>query len=270
MNISSTSIFSKINELTRQNNDALAIVLDRIKSSSNGSIPRSTDFTGIKQAVSFQFTTDAYQAIYDQLSNAKNATSLAVEAGRIAYGALSEMQRLAKLYPDLSLQADQQAADVEFRTQAGVVENLKTSAQYNGIMVFRSGTVLSVSINPSSSGKLEVVFDAADIPDVSGFNLYDSGSGAKDLAAVNAELNKIHSYIGKAYSYDSQVVGYLEIAGAIINASIAGRASFTDTMAQDLASVTEIQVRQQNIAAMVSQANMNKFSAAKIFEMNRF
>lgn len=227
----------------------------------------SDDIIGLARAASFSFDATAYQAIKSDLEDAVNLADVAIEAGEDAYDALVEMERLAEAYAAQSDPDVKQVTEDEFEAQAAIVENLKTTATYNGIPVFRASNtnpLMSIDLDPHGNATFDIQFDATDIPDVSGFDL----SGGTTADDVRAEIEKITTYRAKAQSFGEQASSYYDLVDVVINSNeAAGSVVRESNEVKELARLTDLQVRQQTLEAMSAQANVIRSVAAKLFDI---
>jgi flagellin-like hook-associated protein FlgL len=122
---------------------------------------------------------------------------------------------------------------------------------------------MSVDLDPHGNAAFDIQFDAADIPDVSGFDL-SAGTTADN---VRAEIQKVTSYRAKAQSFSEQASSYYDLVDVVINSNqAAGSVVRESDEVKELARLTDLQVRQQTLEAMSAQANVIRSVAAKLFD----
>jgi flagellin-like hook-associated protein FlgL len=150
--------------------------------------------------------------------------------------------------------------------------NTIAQSKYNGTTVYANNAVLvTVNLDPSSAaaGSFAVnvnqtnAANMGNLPDF-GVNLSNIGNVASGNIdnAITAAMN----YVSLMTGFSGQAAQYIKLTDSIISAKTAYISQLVDVNeADEMAKVTNLQIRQQATASMMAQANNSNAAIARIY-----
>ncbi len=264
------NVSTELAQIYKQTNYDLAETLSRIASGKKVYKP-SDDFTGYVRARNMQTTIDGYNKVQEDLAVARGVAEAAVEVGGSIYDDLLRMKELAELYNAAGASTDDQAAyNAEFEAIGESVQNLISNNTYENTAIYSAATLETVYVNPDDTNDtLAIAFAAGDIiVDVSGaaWDLDGGGGAAKAASDVQAEIEKVTSYLVKAEGYVDRIDRQGSIADAIVQGKKAAQSVITDIdEVEEMSKATNLQIRQQAAISMMAQANLSRAGIMQLF-----
>ncbi len=246
---------------------ALSHSLTRLASGKNFNEPKDgiADYMRIQR---LQRDVRGYETIERQLTEGLNMMRVAETAGMGIVDNLDGMYKAALEY--WNHQGDPDAQNhfrLEFEALRDSTEALINSDYYFGVNLMDVGTIISIGIDPNDISKtMNFELDAGDIVSMAGVDI-DLG----DMATTMAELE---TQRGNAFSYLSEVSGYLHSAESqqsitqkIIDSGKIFEKSYNGVDdVQEMNKVVANDIRQQAALSMISQGNMYRMGVLKLLE----
>ena len=242
------------------NNVGLASALTRLASGRKVQTP-SDNIGDFFRAEKIHRENRVSQYLRREVGEAIALVDAAEAAGSVVFDSLTRMRDLAQLYWHADTSSEERDAyRMEFDALRARVDRTIGNAYYDDrLLVAQTGgsPLRKVRLNPDDfTSTLDVEFDAGDVADVSA--LVVTGPDETTVtAAIQAEMDKAASYLGKVSAYSAGLHSHYNIMATkeIVNDEVHGQLVESD-MATEMANVVDRDVRQQMSLAMLVQGNM--------------
>lgn len=255
-----TAMASLLSRYYDDNNKVLAKSLARVASGKR-IVNAGDDFSGFIRATTLQIEAGLYDDIKNGIEGAKGLADYAVETGSAVVDDLSRLRTLAELYNDTVDPVAQASYEAEFDATKAKIDSLVSSARYDGQQVYNTGSLNTVSVNPTGGSLSLSISDAADTTSISTIDDYPNV-----VTTVETEIISAATYLAEAEAFADQLDVFSNLSDTAADDKRANAAAITDVNdLEELAKITDIQVRQQAVMAMFSQANIARAAISKLF-----
>jgi flagellin-like hook-associated protein FlgL len=214
------------------------------------------DFTAFIRANNFEKDIQSYDLARTSIGAAKVYTDTAQNVGGQIYANLVKMAGYQQDYAVASAE-DQPGIASKFDSLKATTENLRLYSAINGT-ILASGTLPSFNTGGTSGTTLSISLRAI-ATDASALNVGDSGTAS---TAATEALNYLTDAQGWAKTIDS-LASLTDTIIASKQAAIEEVAGINE--AEELARVTDLQVRQQASISMMAQASISGQRIAYLF-----
>lgn len=243
-----------------------------VKISSGSKVPtpkfNTADYFRAKE---FNSNINIYRNIQHDIGEALGMMDVAERAATYVFDDLTEMKRLVERYYDPDTATNEKASiEAVFNVLGSRVNETINDAYYDGKQLISdtvgAGTPLkSFILNPKDiNQKFEIDFDSNDVADTSALDITIGEAAA--TAAVQAELDKAASYLGKASGYRAGLNAQYNIVESTVKNSEDAVSNMTETDdAKEFAESVKRSISQQSSIAMLAQANIMKQSILFLF-----
>ena len=260
----------KLSQIYRENNQSIANALARIASGKRIQ-NASDDFAGFIRSAELQTDIAGYRIVKQDLTEAKGIADYAVGVGTNITEDLTRMKELAVLYdaevnngndPDVLA-----AYESEFNALKATISNTMDDAYYDGIEIFDPLTpaLQEVELDPSGAGgTFTIQYVAAnDFVDESGLDITDVANAEDD---VQDQIEIAASFLFKSEGFSEDLDMHVDLTDTIINSKEATNSLITDIDdIEELAALTDLQIRQQATIAMIAQSNNIRAAIARLY-----
>jgi flagellin len=256
MVITNTSTASLLSNIYSSNADSLSASLSKLASGKRVQNP-GDDFAAYIRASGLNTAITGYQNVRQDLQNAKGMTDYAAGVGNAVMEDLTRMQELQDLYNGTTDTDKQTAYSTEYDTVMARVTNTMTNSVYDGASVYATGSLGAFNVDPAGTGSIDV--NASDTADVSAF-----ANIAND--AIGAELTAAQTYVAEMNSYGTEISRAMKLNDTVVSGKQATVSALINVdEIQEMAKVTNLQVRQQATVSMMSQANVSQAALSRLF-----
>jgi flagellin len=256
MVITNTSTASLLSNIYSSNADALSSSLTKLASGKRVQNP-GDDFAAYIRASGLNTDVTAYQGIRQDLQNAKGMADYAAGVGNAVLEDLTRLQELQDLYNGTTDTDKQTAYSTEYDTIKARVTNTIADSVYDGQAVYATGSIGAFNVDPTGTGSIDV--NASDTADVSAF-----ANIAND--AISTELTAAQTYVAEMNSFGTEISRAMKLNDTVVSGKQATVSALINVdEIQEMANVTNLQVRQQATVSMMSQANVSQAALARLF-----
>lgn len=249
----------RLANFNRINSVHLASSITRIASGQRVSRPK--DNTGdYFRAQRINHENTGYQRVLRDISGGMGLVQVADKAGEEVFNRLTRMRELVDRYYSPTADADMQAAyQTEFDTLKTAVDDLVANTYYDSrqIIADTSGDpLMSVNLDPTGYGTtLDITFDANDVVSAAGLDI-TAGQAAAE-AAVDAQLGRAGSYLGKVSAYKQGLGAHRNRIENAISTNEDYKEVITGAdMAEETAGSIDKMIANETSFAMLAQANI--------------
>jgi flagellin len=256
MVITNTSTASLLSNIYSSNADSLSSSLTKLASGKRVQNP-GDDFAAYIRASSLNTDITGYQNVRQDLQGAKGMTDYAAGVGNAVMEDLTRMQELQDLYNGTTDTDKQTAYSTEYDTVKARVTSTMANSVYDGQAVYATGSLGAFNVDPAGTGSVDV--NASNAADVSGFT-------AIATDAIGAQLTAAQTYVAEMNSYGTEITRAMNLNDTVVSGKQATVSALINVdEVQEMAKVTNLQVRQQAAVSMMSQANVSQALLAKLF-----
>lgn len=258
------SINSGLASIYNANTRALSQSLGRIASGKRIQKP-SDDFAGYIRSRSLLDDVSGLAVVKQDLQKAKGYADYAVEAGTALMEKLERIKELAVLYGSTSDATEQALYVAENSVIGAEITDLIANAQIDSNQAFQDDTLIDVELDPDgASGSFDVTFveatDYTSAIEIAALVVTDGGTTA------DAAIAKVTSYLAKASGYSEDIQRHMDLTDIVINSKEAAASLITDIdEVKELATATDLQIRQQASIAMIAQANISQQGIMQLY-----
>ena len=243
-----------------------------VKISSGSKVPEPKyNIADYFRAKEFNSNINMYRNIQSDIGGALGMMDVAERAATYVFDDLTEMKRLVERYYDPETATNEKASiKAVFDVIGSRVNETINDAYYDGKQLISdtvgAGTPLkSFILNPKNvNQKFEIDFDSTDVADTSALDITIGEAAA--TAAVEAELDKAGSYLGKASGYRAGLNAQYNLVENTVKNSEDAVSNMTEVDdAKEFAESVKRSISQQSSMAMLAQANVMKQSILFLF-----
>lgn len=252
MVISNTSTASLLSNIYTSNADSLASSLGKLASGKRVQ-SAGDDFAAYIRASGLRTDIATYQNTRQDLQEAKGAVDYAVGVGNAVLEDLTRLSELQDLHTAAAGDTDKQNAySAEYDAIANRLAETITNSTYDSVAVYGTSSVA-----------------AAGTIDATATNAANSGSvtaGGIGTDTLDAEITAAQAYVADMSSYQTAIGREMKLNDTIIagkDATVSALINVNEV--EELAKVTNLQVRQQATVSMMSQANISQALLARLF-----
>ena len=244
-----------------------------VKIASGSRVPEPKyNITDYFRAKEFNNNINVYRNIQSDLGGALAMMDVAERAATYVFDDLTEMKQLVERYYDPDTTADEKdSLKAVFDVLGSRINETINDAYYGDKQLISdtvgSGTPLvSFILNPKDiTQTFTIDFDSNDVADTSALDITVGEVAAKN--AVQAELDKAGSYLGKASGYRVGLNAQYNLVESTVNSSKDAVSNMTEVDdAKEFAESVEREIYQQAAMAMLAQANILRQSVLVLFE----
>ncbi|MBN2035322.1 MAG: hypothetical protein JW768_01135 [Chitinispirillaceae bacterium] len=255
-----TSIASLLSNIYTATGSSLADSMAKIATGKRVANP-GDDFAAWIRASGLRTDVAGYENIKQDLVDAKALVDYGKGVGNDIVEDLTRMKELADLYGQTSDTDKQAAYQAEFDTIVDRIGDLKSNAYYDDTQVYASGSLTAVAVNTENTS-LEVNVTTTAIGDETAVNNIANVS----TTAIQNEINNANTYLAEMESFSNVLNRHLNLTDTIISSKNATISALVDVdEVEEMANVTNLQVRTAASVAMMSQANVSQASLARLF-----
>ena len=243
-----------------------------VKISSGSKVPEPKyNIADYFRAKEFKSNINVYRNIQSDIGGALGMMDVAERAATYVFDDLTEMKRLVARYYDPETAANDKASiEAVFNVLGSRVNETINDTYYNDKQLISdtvgAGTPLvSFMLNPKDiTQKFEIDFDSNNVADTSALDITIGEAAA--TAAVQAELDKAGSYLGKASGYRAGLNAQYNLVENTVTNSEDAVSNMTEVDdAKEFAESVKRSISQQSSMAMLAQANVMKQSILSLF-----
>jgi flagellin-like hook-associated protein FlgL len=257
------SVTSGLASIYNANTRALSESLGRIASGKRIQKP-SDDFAGYIKSRSLLNEVSAYTIVKQDLLKAKGYADYAMEAGTAMMGKLERVKELAVLYASTSDPDEQALYVAENLAIRDEITALVADSFIDNNAAFQVGSLIDVELDPVGvGGTFNVAFVATDYPTAAEILLLVVTDGG---TTADAAIGKVTSYLTKASGYSEDIQRHMDLTDIVINSKEAAASLITDIdEVKEMATATDLQIRQQASIAMIAQANISQQGILQLY-----
>lgn len=255
------SVTSGLASIYNANTRALSESLGRIASGKRIQKP-SDDFAGYIRSRVLLNDVSGFAIVKQDLQKAKGIADYAVETGTAIMDKLSRQKELAALYAATTDTDEQAVISAEFSNIITELDDLMAEAQYDGTPVVAAATLETVELDPDrASGAFDITFAAGDIIETDPLVLL-----VTDESTVDTEIATATNYLTKAQGFSEDLQRHMDLTDIVINSKEAAASLITDIdEMKEMATATDLQIRQQASIAMMAQANISQQGIMQLY-----
>jgi len=254
-----TSIASLLSNIYTANGVALGDSMAKIATGKRVANP-GDDFAAWIRASGLRTDVTGYQNIKQNLQDAKALVDYAKGVGNTVVEDLTRMKELADLYGQTT-DTDQQAAyQAEYDTIVDRIGETIANSFYDTTQVYQAASLTTVTIN--TEGAQDVDVTASAVGDETAVNNIASVS----TTAIQNEINNANTFVAEMESFSTVLTRNLNLTDTIISSKNATISALVDVdEVEEMANVTNYQVRAAASVSMMAQANVSQASIARLF-----
>ncbi|MBN1128827.1 MAG: hypothetical protein JXA71_07565 [Chitinispirillaceae bacterium] len=255
-----TSVASLLSNIYSSNNSALAASMGKIATGKRVMNP-GDDFASWIRASGLNTDVTGYKNIKQDLQDAKALTDYGKGVGNTIVEDLTRMKELVDLYGQTA-DADKQAAyTAEYDTIVDRIAAAKDNSYYDTTAVYATGSLKSVGINTENASQVIDVTTTA-----VGNEVAVNDITTATVESIQNEINNANTYVAEMESFSTVIDRNIKLTDTIISSKNATISALVDVdEVEELAKVTNLQVRQAASVAMMSQANVSQAGLARLF-----
>jgi flagellin len=260
-----TSVASLLSNIYQSNGASLADSLSKIASGKRVQTP-GDDFAGYIRASGLNADISGYNAIKQDLQDAKSLVTYSQSVGNNIVQDLSRLKELSANYTAANGDANRQSGyKAEYDQIIQRITDTKANSYYDTTKVYQSSTGLkSVAINTANTS---IIMNIATTANDTANEAAISNITTATTAGIQSEINNAEKYVSEMQSFGTQLDRNLKLADTIISSKQATVSAIMDVdEAQEMSKVTNLQIRQQATAAMMAQANSAQVAIARLFQ----
>jgi flagellin len=259
INVSSAS--SALTALYTSNNTELAKSMSKIASGKRIQTP-GDDFAGYLRGSSLNSDIKQFTTVKQDIQEGKATADYAKQVGNNILEDLAKMQDLEDAFTLGTTNGIDQtrldAMEAEFDSLANSIDNQIQSGAYDGTVV-ADGTLAKDVIVDINGTTLTIT--GATVADGAGL------AGTIGTDAVAAEIVAGQTFVSDMSSYSDQLDRAMKLTDTVINSKNAIVSTIMDiNETEELAKMTNLQVRVQATVSMMSQSTMSQAAIAKLFQ----
>jgi flagellin len=254
MVISNSSTASMLSNIYTSNSDSLSASLGKLASGKRVQ-SAGDDFAAYVRASGLRTDIATFQNTRQDLQNAKGAVDYSVGVGNAVLEDLTRLKELQDLNTAAAGDADKQAAySSEYDAIVNRVNNTIDNSAFDGQAVYGTASIISAgSINVTATNSATNTSVTA-------------GGITTDAANMATAISAAQTYVADLSSFQTAVNREMKLNDTIIagkDATISALINVDEV--EELAKVTNLQVRQQATVSMMSQANVSQSLLARLF-----
>ena len=259
-----SSIASLLSRYYRSNNEALAVSLARVASGKRFQTA-GDDITGFIRATQLHLDAGLYDDMARALAGSRGYVDYAVETGSVVVEDLTGMRSLAQQYEATSDPDERASLKARFDALRGKIDTLVANARYNGVQVYAAGVLLTIQVDPRGATIDLVISDTADTAAIGPIDDYPDV-----VDNLDAQILAGATYLAQASAYADQIA----VFSGLSQTGAAGKRLHADAITginelEELARITDIQVRQQALVAMAAQAHLSRSALSGLYSVNQ-
>jgi flagellin len=265
------STASLLSQVYADNQTALSTSLNRI-STGKRVITASDDFISFIRSQTATTQLSNYQTVKQNLVDAKGLVDYGKTVGDTIVADMKKLKDIFTSYTNAAA-ADKDSWSSQYSATYQKMTNTIAQSKYNGTTVYANNAVLvTVNLDPSSgtAGSFAVNVNnpadpsnQANLPDF-GVNLSNIGNVVS--TNIDNAITGAMNYVSLMTGFSSQAAQYIKLTDSIISAKTAYISQLVDVNeADEMAQVTNLQIRQQATASMMAQANNSNAAIARIY-----
>ncbi len=219
----------------------------------------SDDFAAYVTASTLQSDVSANQVVSQNLQSAAGLVSYAKQVGNDVAADFTQLQNLATSYGATTDATQQASLSAQYSAVVTQIANTITNSMYDGTSVYAKATLQTVNAN-SSGGTIAIT------PTAIGSTADIATIATATPVLIQGELSNCQTYIADMSSYSNEINTAISLSNTAVSADQASISALTDdNQASDMANLTSLQVQQEAIVSMMSQANNSQAAIAKLF-----
>lgn len=255
-----SSVTSDLSQLYTQSSKSLADAMGRIAAGRKFVQP-SDNFSAFLRGSTLENDVKDYQDIKADIATAKQYSDVAQKVGNQVYQDLVKLDKLSVDWTAAAVGSDLRTSlGAEYDALKTTIVNTIANTKINNVNVMQAVAVTYATVKTDSGGGTYAMTMAAGGPN--GATIGAFATGASATAQATAAL----TFLTRAQSMGKTLDNINMIADTVIsskNAAIEEVTGIND--AEELAKVTDLQVRQQAAISMLSQANVSRQGLLKLF-----
>jgi flagellin len=254
---STGSVASLLSEIYQSNTSSLNTSLSRIASGKRVQ-SASDDFSSYMKAAQNSTYISQYQQYNRSLQVAKSASDYMVATGNAVLDSLNKLRDNREQYAGTTDTNQIAALNAQFTAIKTQMDNLISNANFEGAAAYTAGEVSNASATIGGATYAVNVTAGTVAATVA---LTDTG------ATIAAQITAGETYLANVQAIQDRIVQQTSINNTIISSYGATNSVLTDVNeADEMSKITNLQVRQQATASMMSQANSSAAAIAKLFQ----
>lgn len=255
-----TSIASLLSNIYTANGAALGESMTKIATGKRVASP-GDDFAAWIRASGLRTDVSGYENIKQDLVAAKALVDYGKGVGNGIVEDLTRMKELADLYGQTSDTDKQAAYQSEYDTIVDRITALKADAYYDSTQVYQAAGLTTVAVNTENTS-LTIDVTTTAVGDETAVNNIANVA----TADIQNEINNANTYVAEMESFSKVLTRHLNLTDTIISSKNATISALVDVdEVEEMANVTNLQVRTAASVAMMSQANVSQASLARLF-----
>lgn len=248
------SVASLLSQVYQKSTDSLNTSLQRISSGKRVN-SSSDDFSAFVKASSYNGYITTYSQNNQNLGVLKQQAMQAKATGDAIVTQLTKLQEIATAYTNGDANA-KTAANAQYSAVKATITSL-AGATYAG-----STLIGTTQIGTTTDG-ISVV-SATNAVDTSAAGL---GGDASNVGALANETTNLMTFVTKMQGFADQINAKIALNSTAISSAKTAVSALVDVdEAEEMGNMTNMQVRLQASAAMMSQANVSQAAIARLFQ----
>jgi flagellin len=253
-----TSIASMLSGLYSTNGSQQTQLESQIASGKRVVNP-SDDFGAYVKSSALNADISANQVANQDLQNAAGMVSYATQVGNDIAADFTQLQNLATTYGATTDATQQGALATQYNALITQIGNTISDAMYNGTAVYNKTTLETAS---SNSGGGTIAVAATAVGSTAAINNITTATATD----IQNEINNCQTYVADMGSYANEINTAISLNNTAVSSDQATISALTDdNQAEDMTNLTSLQVQQEAIVSMMSQANSSQAAIAKLF-----
>ena len=254
-----TSIASTLSELYTSTGAQETQLMSQIASGKRVQNP-SDDFAAYVKAQTLNGDIASQQTLAQGITAAQGMATYATQVGNNIASDLTQLQNLQAAYTAANGDATQQASlTAQYNSVVAQITDTTTNSMYNGTAVYSTTALTTANVN-TSGGTIAV--KASAIGGTTGISNITTAVASD----IQNEINNAQAYVSDMGSVGNELTQASALSDTIISTDQASVSALTDdNEAEDMTNLTNLQVRQQAIVSMMSQANTSQAGIARLF-----
>lgn len=254
-----TSVASMLSNIYSNNGAALGDSMEKIATGKRVSNP-GDDFSAWIRASGLNTDITGYKNIKQNLQDAKALVDYGKGVGNTIVEDLTRMKELVDLYGQTTDADAQSAYTAEYDTIVDRIAAAKTNSYYDTTQVYQAGALKSVDINTEGAQNISITTTA--VGDETAVNDITTAT----TGAIQNEINDANTYVAEMESFSKVITRNLNLTDTIISSKNATVSALVDVdEVEEMAKVTNYQVRAAASVSMMSQANTSQAGIARLF-----
>ncbi len=253
-----TSIASVLSQLYSTNGAQTTKLESQIASGKRVTNP-SDDFAAYVKSSALNSDVSANQEVSQNLQSAAGMVTYATQVGNDIASDFTQLQNLATSYAATTDTTQQSSLAAQYSAIVSQIANTISNGTYNGTSVYSTSTLETATSN-TNGGTIAVTASAI------GSTASISNIATATTSDIQNEINNCQTYIADMGSYSNEINTAISLSNTATSADQATISALTDdNQAEDMANLTSLEVQQEAIVSMMSQANSSQSAIAKLF-----